>query len=120
MLSRSHEPRDSGDDGTRGSVSETLDTRKQIEAINQSLKAVILANTREEVDQGQAAESRVGTLPTLLRDILSVQKVGAKRIIVCIDPFTGRAYSANSRKPGASPSAFGGFGRPQTRHCLSY
>src|SRR5580658_5914290 len=76
MLSRSNEARDSGDDGTRGRVSETPDTKEQIEATNQSVKAVILANTREEVDQGRPPESRVGTLPILLRDILSVQKAG--------------------------------------------
>ncbi len=46
MLSRSNEPRDSGDAGTRGSVSETPGYRKEVEAINQSVKAVILANTR--------------------------------------------------------------------------
>src|SRR5580704_10143581 len=78
MLSRSNEPRDSGDDGTQGSASEPPDTRKQIEAINRSVTAVILANTRQEVDPGRPGESRVGTLPILLRDILSVQKAGAR------------------------------------------
>jgi phosphatidylglycerophosphate synthase len=103
MLSKSNEPRDSGEGGTRGSVSETPDTRKQIEAINQSVKAVILANTREEVDQGQPAESRVGTLMILLRDILSVQKAGARRITVCIDPFTGPCLQRELEETGRLP-----------------
>jgi phosphatidylglycerophosphate synthase len=103
MLSRSNEPRDSGDNGTRGSVSATPDTRKQIEAINQSVKAVILANTRKEGDQGQPAESRVGTLPILLRGILSVQKAGARRIIVCIDPFTGPGLQRQLEETGRLP-----------------
>jgi phosphatidylglycerophosphate synthase len=103
MLSRSNEPRDSGDDGSRGGVSETPDTRKQIEALNQSVKAVILANTREEADQGRPAASRVGTLPILLRDILSVQKAGAKRIIVCIDPFTGPCLQRELEETGRLP-----------------
>jgi phosphatidylglycerophosphate synthase len=89
MLSRSNEARDSGDEGTRGRVSETPDTRKQIGTIHHSVTAVILANTCEEVDRDLPAESRVGTLPILLRDILSVQKAGARRIIVCINPVTG-------------------------------
>ena len=103
MLSRSNEPHDSGDDGMRGSVSETPDTRKQIEAINRSVTAVILANIRQEVDQGRPAESRVGTLPTLLRDILSVQKVGARRIIVCINPFTGPCLQRELEETGRLP-----------------
>jgi phosphatidylglycerophosphate synthase len=103
MLSRSNEPRDSGDDGTRGGVSEPPDTRKQIEAINRSVTAVILANTRQEVDQGRPAESRVGTLPILLRDILSVQKAGARRIIVCINPFTGPWLQRELEETGRLP-----------------
>jgi phosphatidylglycerophosphate synthase len=103
MLSRSNEPRDSGDEGTRGRVSETPDTRKQIEAINQPVKAVILANTREEVDQGRPPESRVGTLPILLRDILSVQKAGVRRITVCIDPFTGPSLQRELEETGRLP-----------------
>jgi phosphatidylglycerophosphate synthase len=103
MLSRSNEPRDSGDDGTQGSVSEPPDTRKQIEAINRSVTAVILANTRQEVDQGRPAESRVGTLPILLRDILSVQKAGARRIIVCINPFTGPWLQRELEETGRLP-----------------
>jgi phosphatidylglycerophosphate synthase len=103
MLSRSNEPRDSGDDGTRGRDSETPDTRKKIEAVNKSVKAIILANSREEVDQGRPAESQVGTLPTLLRDILSVQKAGARRIIVCIDPFTGPCLQRELEETGRLP-----------------
>jgi phosphatidylglycerophosphate synthase len=103
MLSRSNEPRDSGDNGTRGSVSATPDTRKQTEAVNQSVKAVILANTRKEGDQGRPAESRVGTLPILLRDILSVQKAGARRIIVCIDPSRGPWLQRELEETGRLP-----------------
>jgi phosphatidylglycerophosphate synthase len=103
MLSRSNEPRDSGDDGTQGSASEPPDTRKQIEAINRSVTAVILANTRQEVDPGRPGESRVGTLPILLRDILSVQKAGARRIIVCINPFTGPWLQRELEETGRLP-----------------
>ena len=103
MLSRSNEPRDSGDDGTRGSVSETPDTRKQTEAINQPVKAVILANTRKEGDHGPPVEPRVGTLPILLRDILSMQKASAKRITVCIDPSTGPCLQRELEETGRLP-----------------
>jgi len=103
MLSRSNEPRDSGDGGTRDSVSETPDNRKHIEAINQSVKAVILANSREDVQQGRPAESRVGSLPILLRDILSVQKAGARRISVCIDPSSGPCLQRELEETGRLP-----------------
>jgi phosphatidylglycerophosphate synthase len=105
MLSKSNEPRDSGEGGTRRSVSETPDTRKQIEAIKQSVKAVLLANTREEGDQGRPAESRVGTLPILLRDILSVQKAGARRITVCLDPFSGPCLQRELEETGRLPQS---------------
>jgi phosphatidylglycerophosphate synthase len=100
MLSRSNEPRDSGDDGTR---SETPDTRKEVEAINHPVKTIILANNREEVDLSPRVESRVGTLPIVLRDILSVQKANAKRITVCIDPSTGPCLQRELEETGRLP-----------------
>ena len=100
MLSRSNEPRDSADDVTR---SETPDTRKEVEAINQPVKAVILANTRQDVAHGPPVEPRVGTLPIVLRAILSMQKASAKRITVSIDPTTGPCLQRELEETGRLP-----------------
>ena len=39
----------------------------------------------------------------MLRDILSVQKAGAKRITVCIDPFTGPCLQRELEETGRLP-----------------
>lgn len=56
---------------------------------SQSFTAVIFANRFQEVGGTGSPRLRVGTLPILLRDILAVQRAGARRIIVCADSVTG-------------------------------
>ena len=56
---------------------------------SQPFTAVVFANRFQEVGGGGSPRLRVGTLPILLRDILAVQRAGARRIIVCADSVTG-------------------------------
>ena len=89
MLSRSRKPFECSNANARGAALETPDNREQIQAISQAVDAVILANTRDGVDEAPPPGFRVGTLPILLRAILAMQKAGARRIIVCLNPVTG-------------------------------
>ena len=103
MLSRSREPSNPANADTRGTCSETPDNREQVQAISQAVDAVILANTRDGFDESPPPGFRVGTLPILLRAILAMQKAGARRIIVCVNPVTGpglqRELEATKRLP---------------------
>ena len=89
MLPRSRKPFECSDANARGAALETPDNSEQIQAMSQAVDAVILANTRDGVDEAPPPGSRVGTLPILLRAILAMQKAGARRIIVCLNPVTG-------------------------------
>jgi phosphatidylglycerophosphate synthase len=53
---------------------------------SQVFTSVIFADTFRGVGEAGSPLLRVGTLPILLRDILSVQKAVGRRIIVCVDP----------------------------------
>ena len=55
---------------------------------SQSFTSVIFANTFRGASDAGSPLKRVGTLPILLRDILSVQKAVGRRIIVSVDHVT--------------------------------
>ena len=59
------------------------------QAADQQPVAIILANGMLGSDATEASLTRVGTLPVILRSILGLQKAGAKRIIICVDPVKG-------------------------------
>jgi len=48
--------------------------------------AIVVAGGPQEGQDIRSLLTRVGTLPVILRTILGVQKAGATRIIVCVDP----------------------------------
>jgi len=50
--------------------------------------ALILADSLQDGGLNSLL-ARVGSLPVVLRAILSLQKVGARRIVVCVDPVNG-------------------------------
>ena len=54
----------------------------------QAFTTVIFTNTFREAGGAGLPLARVGTLPIVLRDILSVQKAVGRRIIVCVDRVT--------------------------------
>jgi phosphatidylglycerophosphate synthase len=54
----------------------------------QAFTSVIFANTFRGAGEAGSPLLRVGTLPIVLRDILSVQKAVGRRIIVCVDRAT--------------------------------
>src|SRR5208337_1334869 len=73
------------------------------QAADQQPVAIILANGIFGNDGIEPSLARVGTLPVILRSILGLQKAGAKRIIICVDPVQGpkltRELLASNRLP---------------------
>src|SRR5208337_80004 len=63
------------------------------QAADQQPVAIILANGMLGSDGVEASLTKVGTLPVILRNILGLQKAGAKRIIICVDPVNGPRLS---------------------------
>jgi len=59
------------------------------QAGDQQPVAIILANAMLGSDGAEASLTKVGTLPVILRSILSVQKAGARQIIICVDAVKG-------------------------------
>ena len=59
------------------------------QSADQQPVAIILANGMLGSDATEASLTRVGTLPVILRSILGLQKAGAKRIVICVDPVKG-------------------------------
>jgi len=59
------------------------------QAADQQPVAIILANGMLGSDGVEASLTKVGTLPVILRNILGLQKAGARRIILCVDPVNG-------------------------------
>jgi hypothetical protein len=100
LLSRSRARSDSDNASTSGNIVESPDSGRQGQAADQPLTAVILANNSQGVGESGSPQLRVGTLPILLREILGVQKAGAKRIIVCADLLRDEAFSASYWKSG--------------------
>ena len=65
--------------------------------------SVIFANTFHKGGEVESPLLKVGTLPILLRVILSVEKAVGGRIIVCVDPLTRRAVENGMLGTGRLP-----------------
>jgi phosphatidylglycerophosphate synthase len=102
ILSRTRGYSDS-ESNTSGDIGEGAASGIESQGTGQSLTAVILANNSKECGRRDFPQDRVGTLPVLLRDILSAEKAGARRIIVCVDPvakpYLQRELRATERLP---------------------
>jgi len=81
LLSRSKVKGDSG-----RVVGKTRQSWMQNQAGAPLFTSVIFVNTYSEAGEAGSPLMRVGALPILLRNILSVQKAVGNRIIVCVDP----------------------------------
>ena len=70
---------------------------------NRLFTSVILANSFHKEGEVESPLLKVGTLPILLRVILSVEKAVGGRIIVCVDPLTRRAVENGMSGTGRLP-----------------
>lgn len=90
FMSRSNIHRDPGKKGSiTNPGNSTLLTRSQ--GGKRPFTSVIFANNFHKGGEVESPLIKVGTLPILLRVILSVEKAVGGRIIVCVDPLTRRA-----------------------------
>lgn len=71
---------------TSGDIAKGSEPGREGPGINQMLTVVILETPREGFRKAASHRFRVGALPILLRNILTAEKVGARRIIICVDP----------------------------------
>ena len=83
--SRAH---NKSDGRVSGEIVKSLEPGMDGQGTTPAFTSVIFANTFRGVGQDGSPLMRVGTLPILLRDILSVQKAVGRRIIVCVDRVT--------------------------------
>ena len=65
--------------------------------------SVIFVNTYSGGGEAGSPLMRVGALPILLRNILSVQKAVGNRIIVCVDPVTKSAVQSELLRTNVFP-----------------
>ena len=70
---------------------------------NKQFTSVIFANAFHREGEVESPLTKVGTLPILLRVILSVEKAVGGRIIVCVDPLTRRAVEQGMFGTGRLP-----------------
>ncbi len=74
----------------------------------QGFTSVIFANAFSGANEAGSALMRIGELPILLRNILSVQKVvGGRRILVCVDPNMRSHVLSELMRTGRLPYSVG-------------
>ena len=71
-----------------GDIAESPESAMDSLETSQAFTSVVFANTFRGASEAGLPLMRVGTLPIVLRDILSVQKAVGRRIIVCVDRAT--------------------------------
>jgi phosphatidylglycerophosphate synthase len=72
--------------GMSTSVAKSDKTGLGSQGATQAFTSVICANAFRAAGEGRSPLMRVGTLPILLRNILSLQRAVGTRMIVCVDP----------------------------------
>jgi phosphatidylglycerophosphate synthase len=80
----------SGMENDSGGSEPLPESPEEAKAVEGSLLAVILYGALGSDKPGEVTLPRVGSLPVLLRTILTVQKTGARRIIVVVGSTNGR------------------------------
>jgi phosphatidylglycerophosphate synthase len=73
----------------------------------QGFTSVIFANAFSGANEAGSALMRIGALPVLLRNILSVQKAVGSRILVCVDPLTRSHVLSELMRTGRLPYSVG-------------
>ena len=87
LLSKSKAHHNSGK-SISGGIANSPKSEMDSQKASPGFTSVIFANALSGADEAGSALMRVGALPILLRNILSVQKAVGSRIIVCVDPVT--------------------------------
>ena len=85
----------------RNIVVETTDAVRQSESLN----VVIFANCERHPARFYSSLARVGTLPVLLRSILTVHGIGVERIVVCVPAASAQEFKSALSKGGRLPSS---------------
>src|SRR5208337_289477 len=67
--------------------------------------AVIIPAGPQEVYDTRSPLMRIGTLPVILRTILGIQKAGATRIVVCVDPDNAPVLRCELAATGRLPAS---------------
>jgi len=78
---------------------------EEAKAVESSLLAVILSAALGSDKHGEVTLPRVGSLPVLLRAILTAQKTGARRIIVVVGSTNGRDTLRELQATGRLPAS---------------
>jgi len=102
LLSRSRAHGNS-EESMSGNIAESSIPGTPGQPASQPFTSVILANTFRGVGDIGSPLIRIGTLPILLRNILSVQKAVGRRIIVCVDPASRRDMQRDLLETGRLP-----------------
>jgi uncharacterized protein (TIRG00374 family) len=89
--------------GIANSPQSELDSQKAC----QGFTSVIFANAVSGGNEAGSALMRIGALPILLRNILSVQKAVGSRILVCVDPVTRSHVMSELMRTGRLPYSVG-------------
>jgi conserved hypothetical protein len=77
------------------------------ELAGQGFTSVIFANSFSGTNEPGSSLMRIGELPVLLRNILSVQKAFGSRIVVCVDPVTRSHVLSELMRTGRLPYSVG-------------
>jgi uncharacterized protein (TIRG00374 family) len=105
-LSRS-KAHDSSSKGISGSIASSPKSEMASEKACQGFTSVIFANAFSGANEDGSALARIGALPILLRNILSVQKAVGSRILVCVDPTTRSHVQSELMRTGRLPYSVG-------------
>jgi phosphatidylglycerophosphate synthase len=87
LLSKSKAHGDSGESISKGGA-KTPQSRVDGQEANPGFTTIIVANAFRGAGEAGSPLMRVGELPILLRNILSLQRAVGSRIIICVDPAT--------------------------------
>jgi phosphatidylglycerophosphate synthase len=87
LLSKSKEHRNSGE-SLSGGIAKNSKSAMDSQQASMRFTSIIFANSFRGTGEAGSPPMRVGELPILLRNILSLQKAVGSRIIVCVDPAT--------------------------------
>lgn len=104
-MSRIVEPVASGMTNGRGGSEPLPESPVEAKAVESSLLAIILSADRGSDKLGEVTYPRVGSLPVLLRAILTAQKTGAGRIAVVVGSPYGRDTLRELQATGRLPAS---------------
>jgi uncharacterized protein (TIRG00374 family) len=106
LLSKS-KTHDSSGKSLSGGVANSPKSEMDSHKAGQGFTSVIFANALSRANEAGSALMRIGALPILLRNILSVQKAVGSRILVCVDPFTRFHVLSELMRTGRLPYSVG-------------